>query len=50
MSAPEAPDGALAKHVCVLAYKFRRLVEMFSSGVNSGMLKASTEEAKAASA
>ena len=45
-----ALGGAVAEHVRVPAYKFRRLVKMFNSAVNSGTIRASPEEASAASA
>lgn len=45
---PEAPDEALAEHVRVSVDKFHRLVEMISSVVNGGTVKATPEEAEPA--
>lgn len=42
---PEAPDQALGEHVRVSVEKFHRLVEMISSVVNGGTVKATPEEA-----
>lgn len=42
---PEAPDEALGEHVRVSVEKFHRLVEMISSVVNGGTVKATPEEA-----
>lgn len=47
---PEAPDEALAENVRVSVDKFHRLVEMISSVVNGGTVKATPEEAEPPSA